>query len=76
MTREEKAIYILHHCKVSNKDCVGSKDFLEALDMAIEALKRKSQTVQEKQAESEKYQKAYDDGYDNGYAQAKFDYGY
>ena len=31
-------------------------------------------TVQEKQAESEKYQKAFDDGYDNGYAQARFDY--
>jgi len=31
-------------------------------------------TIQDKQAESEKYQKAYDDGYDNGYAQARFDY--
>ena len=31
-------------------------------------------TVQEKQAESEKYQKAFDDGYNNGYAQARFDY--
>ena len=31
-------------------------------------------TIQEKQAESEKYQKAFDDGYENGYAQARFDY--
>ena len=31
-------------------------------------------TIQDKQAESEKYQKAFDDGYANGYAQAKFDY--
>lgn len=31
-------------------------------------------TIQEKQAESEKYQKAFDDGYENEYAQAKFDY--
>lgn len=31
-------------------------------------------TIQEKQAESEKYQKAFDDGYKNGYAQARFDY--
>ena len=31
-------------------------------------------TVQDKQAESEKYQKAFDDGYANGYAQARFDY--
>jgi DNA-directed RNA polymerase subunit RPC12/RpoP len=32
------------------------------------------QTVQDKQAESEKYQKAFEDGYANGYAQARFDY--
>lgn len=31
-------------------------------------------TIQEKQAESEKYQKAFDDGYANGYMQARFDY--
>jgi len=40
---------------------------------AIKALKQEP-TIQEKQAESEKYQKAFDDGYDNGYAQARFDY--
>lgn len=31
-------------------------------------------TIQEKQAESEKYDKAFEDGYENGYAQARFDY--
>lgn len=31
-------------------------------------------TIQEKQAESEKYQKAFDDGYANGYSQARFDF--
>ena len=31
-------------------------------------------TMQEKQADNEKYQKAYDDGYDDGYAQARFDF--
>ena len=31
-------------------------------------------TIQEKQAESEKYEKAFDEGYENGYAQARFDY--
>ena len=31
-------------------------------------------TIQDTQAESEKYQKAFDDGYANGYAQARFDY--
>ena len=31
-------------------------------------------TIEEIQAESEKYQKAFEDGYDHGYAQAKFDY--
>ncbi len=31
-------------------------------------------SVREKQAESERYDKAYEDGYDHGYAQARFDY--
>lgn len=50
-------------------------------DVAIEQLKElgyglgeKPKTIQEKQAESEKYEKAYDDGYKTGYAQARFDY--
>ena len=34
----------------------------------------KPKAIQEKQAESEKYDKAFDDGYRNGYAQARFDY--
>ena len=46
----------------------------EALDMAIKALEQKPKTIQERQAESEKYQKAFEDGYEQGYAQAKFDY--
>lgn len=46
-----------------------------AIDMAIKALEQQeSKTMQEKQAESEKYEKAFDDGYENGYAQARFDY--
>lgn len=53
----------------------GYKEYLtdEAIDMAIQALLQEP-TVQDKQAESEKYQKAFDDGYENGYAQARFDY--
>ena len=38
------------------------------------ALEQQPKTIQEKQAESEKYEKAFDDGYENGYAQARFDY--
>jgi hypothetical protein len=45
----------------------------KALEMAIQTLS-KEPTVQDKQAESEKYQKAFDDGYANGYSQARFDY--
>ena len=36
--------------------------------------KQEPKTIQEKQAESEKYEKAFDDGYKNGYTQARFDY--
>ena len=49
------------------------KPMKDALDMAIRALSQEP-TVQDKQAESEKYQKAFDDGYANGYEQARFDY--
>lgn len=38
------------------------------------ALEQESKSIQEKQAESERYQKAFDDGYANGYSQARFDY--
>lgn len=48
--------------------------YYEALEMAIKALEQEPKTIQEKQAESEKYDKAFDDGYKNGYAQARFDY--
>lgn len=41
---------------------------------ALPPVTPKPKTIQEKQAESEKYQKAFDDGYANGYAQARFDY--
>lgn len=39
-----------------------------------EFFEKQKPTAQDKQAESEKYQKAFDDGYANGYAQARFDY--
>lgn len=45
-----------------------------SLTIAIKALEQQPKTIQEKQAESEKYEKAFDDGYENGYAQARFDY--
>ena len=41
---------------------------------AMPSVTLQPKTIQEKQAESEKYQKAFDDGYENGYAQARFDY--
>lgn len=57
-------------------------DYIEELEKEIEDLKEvkaiyveRPKTMQEKQAESEKYEKAFDDGYENGYAQARFDYG-
>ena len=43
-------------------------------EKAEKALEQKPKTIQEIQAESEKYQKAFEDGYEQGYAQAKFDY--
>lgn len=33
----------------------------------------KEPTIQERQAESDRWQKAFDDGYQNGYSQASFD---
>ena len=61
---EEEAEYLYQDDEPYNR---------EAFRMAIQALSQEP-TVQEKQAESEKYQKAFDDGYENGYAQARFDY--
>lgn len=71
MTREE-AIDILQGAikKPNTKDGYLG----QAIDMAIEALEQKPKTIQEIQAESEKYQKAFEDGYEQGYAQARFDY--
>lgn len=43
------------------------------LEKALEQ-KQNPKTIQEIQAESEKYQKAFEDGYGQGYAQARFDY--
>ena len=37
-------------------------------------VEQEPKTIQEKQAESEKYEKAFDDGYKNGYTHARFDY--
>lgn len=64
------------------KDLSTVIDYIEELEKEIEDLKEakaiyveRPKTIQEKQAESEKYEKAFDDGYENGYAQARFDYG-
>lgn len=67
MTREE-AIKIM----IQTKEVV-SDYHQKAFEMAIQALSQEP-TIQDKQAESEKFQKAFDDGYANGYAQARFDY--
>ena len=75
MTREE-AIKRIGDIKRNYKRIVEimTDNEAEALDMAIKALEQKPKTIQERQAESEKYQKAFEDGYEQGYAQAKFDY--
>ena len=43
MTREE-AIFELRHHLVSTKNCVGAKDYIDALTMAIKVLKQKPKT--------------------------------
>lgn len=50
-------------------------DRMQKICAIIGEEEQQPKTIQEKQAESEKYQKAFDDGYENGYAQARFDYG-
>ena len=50
-------------------------DKMQKICAIIGEEEQQPKTIQEKQAESEKYQKAFDDGYENGYAQARFDYG-
>lgn len=69
MTREE-AIKRLKEIDIRD----ALQEDYDALYMAIEALEQKPKTIQEIQAESEKYQKAFEDGYEQGYAQARFDY--
>ena len=54
-----------HFCVMVDKDI---------WEKAEKALKQEPKTIQEIQAESEKYQKAFEDGYEQGYAQARFDY--
>ena len=77
MTREE-AIRRLKNISSHAIHTIEEESFIMSLDdgiaikMAIEALEPK--TIQEIQAESEKYQKAFEDGYEQGYAQARFDY--
>lgn len=75
MTREE-AIKRIGDIKRNYKRIVEimTDNEAEALDMAIKALEQKPKTIQEIQAESEKYEKAFEDGYEQGYAQARFDY--
>jgi len=71
MTRE-KAIICLQG--LLDNPLINKGSYLaQAIEMAIQALSQEP-TVQDKQADSEKYQKAFDDGYANGYAQARFDY--
>lgn len=43
MTREE-AIFELRHHLVSTKNCVGAKDYIDALTMAIKALEQEPKT--------------------------------
>lgn len=79
MTREELAKTIREDyerkgvwaCKV---DTINMQLDFEMLGIILEALEQEPKTIQEIQAESEKYQKAFEDGYEQGYAQARFDY--
>lgn len=52
----------------------NSKDDVYRMIRELPPVTPKLKTIQEKQADSEKYQKAYDDGYEGGYAQARFDF--
>lgn len=78
MTREE----LKEHCKKTVEQCEmwaihrGEEPSGKVYEehKAILDILEQEPTIQDKQAESEKYQKAFDDGYANGYAQARFDY--
>ena len=56
----------------NNGECAYSEECHEC--MWESKYKQQPKTIQEKQTESKKYEKAFDDGYENGYAQARFDY--
>ena len=66
----EKQYRIDDSATLSTRDVVNVEDIEDLPSVNLQEPK----TIQEKQAESEKYQKAFDDGYENGYAQARFDY--
>lgn len=74
VTKADGTIEQIKNCD----DCLFKKEWKKIGKLISVILKKQTEqepkTIQEKQAESEKYQKAYDDGYDNGYAQARFDY--
>ena len=77
MTREEAIGHIKDIICENNTikpNIVVFEQEKEALYMAIQTLEQEPKTIQEIQAESEKYQKAFEDGYEQGYAQARFDY--
>lgn len=79
MTREEaikwlNKLYARADITDEYGDMEDMQPYEEAVNMAIKALEQKPKTIQEIQAESEKYEKAFEDGYEQGYAQARFDY--
>ena len=51
-----------------------SDTMVDFCNTVIKKFEQQPKTIQEEQAESEKYEKVYDDGYKDGYVQAKFDY--
>lgn len=59
----------INELSMPKDDYNGIMEYIDELPVTPEP-----KTIQEKQAESEKYDKAFDDGYENGYAQARFDY--
>ena len=79
MTREEaikwlNKLYARADITDEYGDMEDMQPYEEAVSMAIKALEQKPKTIQEIQAESEKYEEAFEDGYEQGYAQARFDY--
>lgn len=64
----------IHNFYYGLKHTPTEKDIQAYIDVAPSVNPQKPKTIQEKQAEAEKYQKAFEDGYEKGYAQARFDY--